>query len=223
MGDSSGRLQYLTVVGYSDRDFGTKIGSYRALVNPDKYTENCEIHFDRRQSPGTPNTALKFLKATPKNLNIELLFDGTGILSPNRTDVPADIDSFKKIAYTYNGGIHKPNYLKVIWGKGIRFQCQLTTLTINYTMFRSDGTPLRARATVAFKEYQSPKEICAKTNNSSPDMTHECIVKAGDTLPALTNRIYGDSSHYLKVAAYNKLDSFRYLVPGTTLYFPPLV
>jgi nucleoid-associated protein YgaU len=54
-------------------------------------------------------------------------------------------------------------------------------------------------------------------------MTHEYIVIAGDTLPALTNNIYGDSKYYLKVATYNKLDNFRQLVPGTKLLFPPLI
>lgn len=219
----NGKLQYLTLVGYKDNAFSSKIGSYRALINPDKYTHRYEIAFNEEQGIGTSNASIKYKKTPPQGLDFELIFDGTGVLSNARTDVVADINSFKKIVYDYNGDIHKPNYVKLIWGKGMNFRSQLTSLSLNYTMFRADGSPLRARATVSFKEYQNPTQITANAANGSPDMTHEWLVKAGDTLPALSSQIYGDCSHYLKVAAYNKLDNFRYLKPGTTLYFPPLI
>ncbi len=216
-------LQYLTIKGYKDNTFSSVTGSYRALINPDKYTHNYEISFNDEQGLGTPNASIKYKKSPPQGLNFELIFDGTGILSSSRTDVSADIASFKKIVYDYNGDIHKPNYVKLIWGKGMNFKCQLTSLSFNYTLFKVDGSPLRAKASVSFKEYQNPTQNAATADNGSPDMTHEWIVKAGDTLPALSSKIYGDSSHYLKVAAYNKLENFRYLRPGTTIYFPPLI
>jgi LysM repeat protein len=220
---SNSKLQYLTIVGYKDNAFGSKIGAYRALINPDKYTHSYEIAYNQEQGIGTPNASIKYQKSSPQGLNFELIFDGTGVLNSSRTDVAADITNFKKIAYDYNGDIHKPNYLKLIWGKGINFRCQLTSLNVNYSMFRSDGSPLRARATVDFKEYLNPTQVTANAANSSPDLTHEWLVKAGDTLPAITSQIYGDSSYYLKVATYNNLDNFRYLKPGTTLYLPPLI
>lgn len=56
----------------------------------------------------------------------------------------------------------------------------------------------------------------------SPPMTHIVTVRAGDTLPALCHRIYGDSGYYVKVAAFNNLNPLRKLKPGTQLLFPPL-
>ena len=47
-------------------------------------------------------------------------------------------------------------------------------------------------------------------------------MKAGDTLPLLTRKVYGDARIFLRVAAYNQLDHFRELTPGTDLEFPPL-
>jgi nucleoid-associated protein YgaU len=44
-------------------------------------------------------------------------------------------------------------------------------------------------------------------------------VEAGDTLPLLCYRVYGDSRYYLAVAAHNRLDDFRGLQPGTLLCF----
>ncbi len=216
-------MGYLEIIGYKDDAFQSKIDSYTALINPDKYTQNFEISFNEEQGIGTSNASIKYKKSAPQGVSFELIFDGTGILSSARTDVKKEIDTFKKIAYEYNGDIHKPNYLKLIWGNGLNFQCQLTSLSLNYTLFKSDGTPLRAKASVSFKEFQNPKKIAAEAKQGSPDMTHEWVVRAGDSLPQLTQQIYGDSSQYLKVAAFNKLANFRYLIPGTILYFPPLV
>lgn len=217
-----GELKYLKLVGYSDNAFSKMIGTYQALINPDKYTHNFEIVFNDEQGSGTPNATIKYKKSTPQGLSFELIFDGTGILSSTRTDVLSDIENFKKIVYQYNGDIHKPNYIQLTWGDALNFTCQLTSLSINYTMFKSDGSPLRAKASVSFKQYQSPTQVTTNAGNNSPDMTHEIVIKAGDTLPALSYNVYGDSSQYLKVAAFNKLDNFRYLMPGTKVYFPPL-
>ena len=56
----------------------------------------------------------------------------------------------------------------------------------------------------------------------SPPMDRMVTVVAGDTLPALCHKIYGDSSFYVQVAKYNKLNKFRKLTPGMQLRFPPL-
>ncbi|NBW36761.1 MAG: hypothetical protein EBR30_17405 [Cytophagia bacterium] len=216
-------LKFLTLIGYKDNAMKSQVGTYKALINPDKYSQRYEIHFNDEQGIGTPNATLKYKKTTPPGLDFELIFDGTGVLSTSRTDVLSDITSFKNVVYYYNGSIHKPNYLRLIWGKGLSFQCQLTSLSFTYTLFKSDGSPLRAKASVSFKEYQTPAQIAANSNNQSPDMTHEVMVRAGDNLPAMAYAVYGNNSHYLKVAEYNKLDNFRQLVPGTKILFPPLI
>ena len=56
------------------------------------------------------------------------------------------IKAFKQLVYQYNGTIHSPNYLQVVWG-GLAFKCRLTSLNIDYTLFDSNGAPLRAKLT----------------------------------------------------------------------------
>ncbi|MBC7861958.1 MAG: LysM peptidoglycan-binding domain-containing protein [Bacteroidia bacterium] len=55
-----------------------------------------------------------------------------------------------------------------------------------------------------------------------PKLPYTHTVVEGDTLPDLSEKIYGDSSYYVQVAAYNNLNKFRNLKTGTTLVFPPL-
>jgi phage tail protein X len=142
------------------------------------------------------------------------------------TPLPSDgvaglIDSFVALVATVNGVIHRPNYLKLSWAQ-LQFQCVLSKLNITYTLFKPNGTPIRAKVATSFLSFASEKQLAAEANKSSPDMTHLVTVVAGDTLPALCHRIYGSSTFYLKVAAVNGLVDFRRLQPGMQLVFPPL-
>ena len=94
---------------------------------------------------------------------------------------------------------------------------------VKYTLFDIDGAPIRAEVSLDFFEFESFKEIEAKQNKQSPDLTHIIEVKSGDTLPNLCNKVYNDPSYYMQVARINGLSSFCRLKPGTRLVFPPLV
>lgn len=216
---ASGKLQPLTIEGYKDENFSSKIGSYSAMLNPESYSQSLSIQYNEEQGQGTPDASIKYEKSPPSTLSFELVFDATGVVDSTRTDLVSEITKFKKIAYDYNGNIHSPNYLKLIWGKALLYKCRLITMKINYTLFRPDGSPLRAKVNVDFKEFQNPTEAM---EDNSPDMTHLHVVVAGDMLPALTYNVYQKEAHLLKVAEYNKLDTIMYLVPGSKLYFPPI-
>lgn len=216
-------LKYLKITAYKDNALNSEIGDYTVMLNPETYTQNYAVQYNIEQAPGTPNTTLRFEVSTPQELSFDLVFDGTGVVNYNRTDLLTEIESFKNVVYTYNGDIHSPNYLKLSWGEAMNFPCRLTSLAITYKLFKPDGTPLRAEAKVSFKEYQDPLVIEMEAKRNSPDMSHIITVVAGDTLPALAYKVYGENGHYLKVATFNQLDNFRKLKPGSKIQFPPLI
>ena len=98
----------------------------------------------------------------------------------------------------------------------------LTSMAVNYTLFKPDGDPLRLKIDLGFKGFKDTDTSKREEKNESSDLTHIKIVKAGDTLPMLCNSVYGNSSYYIQVAHYNKLINFRYIQPGDRLVFPPL-
>ena len=89
-------------------------------------------------------------------------------------------------------------------------------------VFTPDGKPIRAVAKVKFKASIEELKRAAKENKSSPDLTHTRIVKAGDTLPLMCERIYGEAHRYAQVAKINGLANFRKLTPGQKILFPPI-
>lgn len=216
-------LSYMTIEAYKDPQMNTKIGSYVVMLNPETYTHSYTVNYSDKQSPGSPNVSAKYDKSPPSEVSFDLVFDGTGVVNKKVTNLIDEIEKFRKIVYDYNGEIHKSNYLKLTWGANPEFQCNLVSMSITYKLFRPDGTPLRAEVKVSFKNFEDPEVIEKEAEKESPDMTQVVTVVAGDTLPSMTYRAYGEKIHYMKVARFNGLTNFRNLKPGTKITFPPLV
>jgi hypothetical protein len=226
----SGSLEKLTITAFKDDTFKSAVGDpFSVMINPASYSHSYEIKYNNRQAQGSSGGSPDFNKIGWETVKLDLVFDGTGVVSsplpgiiPYTDDGIADqIDALKKLVFDYNGNTHSPNYIQLAWGK-LLFSCRLSALTINYTMFKPDGTPLRARASATFIGFQDEKTLAKKANKSSPDLTHLVTIKAGDMLPLLCFDIYGSSDLYLEVARRNGLANFRALVPGSQLLFPPL-
>lgn len=212
----------LTIVSYDDNTYsGTGTGSVTVQINPSSYTHNYSVKYDNIVPQGAPGAPLDFKGIPPETISFDIYFDATGAVPNSFYTVKSMIDELKSICFTYNGSIHEPNFLIVSWASLV-FKCKLTTLNISYTLFKSDGTPLRAKASVTFEEALSNSVIAQEAGNESPDLTHTVVFKAGDTLPNLCNQIYNSPGYYLEVANYNNIINFRSIKPGDQLYFPPL-
>lgn len=221
---STGQLQKLEIQAFSDSAFNSKLGTYVTNVNPEKYSLKYKSEYTMESASGSSGGGLKFYRSLPEDLDLDFLFDRTGVFkdSPAIDDgVVGDIEDFKKIVFDYNGDEHKPNYLKVLWGD-LLFPGVVVELNIEYKLFNSNGKPIRAVAKVKFKNFVEEEKRAAREKKSSPDLTHYRTVKEGDTLPLMTYRIYGDSKYYLEVAKVNNIENFRKLTPGQQIFFPPI-
>lgn len=213
---------------------------YTVQVNPSSYTLNRLVNYSYLRGQGFSASEAIFSDSLPVHLDFEFLFDGTGVipkpaplgdiplvgaiasaLSPDEPFVVMDeIVKFNKLV-GYDGKVHRPRQLLLVWGS-LAFSCVVTSIDYRFTLFKEDGTPLRAVAKCAFCESVSGAERVRRDNASSPDLTHLRDVKDGDTLPLLAYDIYGSPQLYLEVARVNKLIDFRRLRSGTRLSFPPV-
>lgn len=234
----SGELIKLQIKAFRDPQFNDEVanGEFTTLLNPEKYVFKYKVEQNRRQASGTSANSPRYNRTPPEDLDLEFIFDRTGVLinygDHTTTDddelsvdegvgVADDVDLFKRVVFDYNGDEHRPNYLIISWG-ALLFKGVLTNMDITFKLFTPDGKPLRATATAKFNGFIEDNLRVAIENNSSPDLTHVRIVKEGDTLPLMTYRIYGDSKYYLEVAKANKISNFRKLNVGQKIFFPPI-
>jgi LysM repeat protein len=224
------KLEKLKIEAYSTsrRSLGDRRGTFEAMFNPASFSQKYEIAYAKDAGLGIGNEKVDYQRSKPSVLTLTLVLDGTGVsefgLSAllRRKTVAARVKEFLDLTYRVNGAIHEPNYLTVKWGGGLTFACRLGSVNINYTTLDRDGSPLRAELEATFLSDADVKKLMRTANLTSPDLTHRLVVKEGDTLPLLSQQVYGSSQHYLMVAAANGLDDFRDLRPGMELAFPPL-
>lgn len=226
----SGKLEKMLILAFADSKKAESGGKkeaddyVEALINPESYTLGYKLKFSKSgQGQGTSGQQLKYEYTEPGEMSFEFLFDNTGIIDGiPRDSITDDIEKFRKVLIDYKGDAHEPRHFKLVWGENSIFKGRVTELEITYKLFRPDGTPLRATAKVTFKSSIEEEKRAATEDRQSADLTHIRKVKAGDTLPLMCFRIYGDSKYYLDVAAANGLDNFRSLVPGAEIRFPPI-
>ncbi|MCB1986273.1 MAG: LysM peptidoglycan-binding domain-containing protein [Burkholderiales bacterium] len=198
---------------------------FEAMINPSGYEHTFSLKYSKNKVLGQPGTETKYDVSHPEKIVLkDLIFDGTGIVkssSNQPVSVKNQIDLLRNVIYTYVGSKHEAPIVQLKWGSFL-FYGRVESLKFDYTLFKPNGVPLRAKVSLTFIEFQSSEEIAKEADNQSPDLTHYVVVKAGDTLPLLCYQIYQNSVYYPEVARANDLTHFRDLKPGMRLQFPPL-
>jgi hypothetical protein len=219
--DKTQKLEKLLIQCFTKPErTGSPEKSFEARFNPDSYSHRYVNAYNRQQGIGTLGLGQAYAYAGPQEVNFKLIFDASTTYSDSSSEnVFRLVQNFLDAAYQSVGEIHAPYYLRLIWGE-MNFNCRLETAEATYSGFGPGGQPSRAEIVVAFiGEAEDPTG--SKTFNS-PDLSHVRTVLEGDSLPLMTERIYGSKQQYTAVAQANGLDSLRQLAPGRQLIFPPL-
>lgn len=231
---NSGELEKVKIKGFEDINHTGTPKIFDAFINPDEFTVNYHTNIDHTSTVGQTGTAGAFLSSAPMELSLRFYLDGTKVSGTLKSSDKAEVSVAQKItefyeACGYNSNRHRPRFVQIFWGdlSLLRFNPEifngcLKTVSINYKLFNAKGAPLRAIINATFVEAIPPAQRDSAGKASSPDLTHVRVVKEGDTLPGMTQEIYGNLSYYLQVAKVNNLVDFRNLEPGTKLFFPPV-
>lgn len=221
-------LKKLTIIAFNKPKDGKFVKKYSVLVNPDSLNTAINVTYSKQQAAGTIEPQLKFNHIPSSKVSFKLIFDGTGLISSiksadKKKSVPDQIKEFMATTVNYNGSIHRPYFLKLVWGKALLFKGFMTGVSVNYKLFKPNGTPIRAVADVTFQTSDSAEASAKKAKRKSPDITHIRNIKAGDRLPNMCDEIYDGTNYYIQIAKHNKLNHLRRLKPGTQISFPPLI
>ena len=217
-------LVKLKILGFKDPACkGFASDSIYAFINPSAYERSLTVDYNQDQTIGASASTQSFKSMGQSDLKLTFFVDGTGVvkLPAGIKDVEEYIKKFTDLVTKYQGVIHRPYYLLIVWGS-LKFTGVCSKVDIKSSLFSPDGKPLRATIDITITQSKDYKTKTQEGANSSPDLTHLRTVNAGDTLPLMAYRIYGDSSYYIQVAKANNLNSFLDIKPGDQIYFPPI-
>lgn len=228
----TGKLEKMKIVPFLDSGMGIPLPPFSVMYNPTTISFTATNTFDEGSAILKGITSQKINSRDPRSLTVELYFDGTGS-SPSSNpglgfnvplgkNIDLQVQAFMKMAIAIDGKVHTSAFLLFVWGTFV-FPAVVESAAVTYSLFDSDGRPLRAKIAITAKEHIDEGILNAILRLASPDLTHSRVVKAGDTIFNLAKDIYGDESLYLEVARVNNLKNYRKLIPGQTLIFPPVV
>lgn len=191
--------------------------------NPETFKLDRKVEWDVKTNIGGDVSEISFKGGEAHKIGpVELLFDTTATGKDVRDEYKllvelAQVDPQKKNTKTDKG---EPSRVRFQWGKLISFEAVIESINQTFTMFKADGTPLRAKVSVSF--IQVPEKVAGQNPTSRSESRKIWVVHEGQTLDWIAYQEYGDPAHWRYIAETNNLANPKDLRPGQILKLVPL-
>jgi hypothetical protein len=182
------------------------------MFNPEEYSLDLGNNFAEIGIPGLEKSPIQYVRGNARTLQMELFFDTYEQKKDVRRETQRITSLLEKHAIT-----QAPPILLFSWGS-LQFKCVLESMSQRFIMFLQDGTPVRARSNVTFREYERVHVEIQHGLFVSPPSVRNII--EGDTLSKLAYEHLGDPGAWRSIAELNNIDNPLALVPGTPLVIP---
>jgi hypothetical protein len=192
--------------------------------NPSEYSISKSAKWNRPNTSGAESsTPPEYTGTEPMSLSMEIFFDAVEMPAG---DVSRDIETLlewtKPTTVSRTQGLPQPPLLRFIWGMSPvlqSFQGFLKSVTAKHTMFRIDGTPIRATATITLEEV-TPEVGAQNPTSGAREGRKGHVVTEGETLQSIAYDEYGRPALWRGLAVFNDVDDPLRLAPGSELLIP---
>ncbi|RJF58563.1 hypothetical protein D4100_07390 [Serratia inhibens] len=214
-------LARLTISAWKDREGKIPAGSMKVMYNPESIHLDYQTRYRTEDTINKSSQSNRFVISEPLGLSLNLLFDGQ--MPGNSTPVEAQLAMLKSLC-AVDAGTDSPCFLRITWGK-MRwenkgwFAGRASALSVTYTLFDRDATPLRATVHLSLVADESFVIQQTEKNQKAPSSAlvsvtdlaslSQVAISAGSTLAG--------SVDYLSLAWENDLDNLDDLAAGDYL------
>ena len=192
------------------------------MFNPFEYKVTKTNTYDESAKNQSSNPQAEFFKGGPQTLVLDLFFD----TYEAGEDVSLTTNKLWKLMgsnTTTTGSTNKkvaPPEVAFEWGV-FKFEAYITNMTQTFTLFKKDGTPVRAKVNITFSQYTDKNDYPKQNPTSGAgDIERIWRVVSGDRLDAISYEVYGDTASWRMIAERNKIRDPLALRPGQTLLIP---
>lgn len=193
------------------------------LFNPTDYSISKSNNWDSTPIPGFEVPPTEFQGGQPATTSLELFFD----TYERGVDVRTYTDKVIKLTKIspgtrQNGQTGRPPQVLFNWGRMISPKSIITSLSIKYILFKSDGTPVRATMSLTLQECEDDAVQKPQNPTSQGSYGHKVhVVQPGDTIGLIAYKYYGNPKSWRLIADNNGLDDPKDLRTGQVLEIVP--
>jgi len=192
------------------------------LFNPSEYSISKSVNYADSRSIGGDEAITSFASGSSATMKMTLYFDGH--IEPDADGKPKDVNDWIAVMYTLveiDGELHMPPRCEFEWGS-ISFEGVVTDMEISYTMFDSEGKPLRAKMDVTFKHSVDVDASAHGTPLFSPDRSKMRVMHQNVNLYQIADEEYGSCGLWREIARANKIANPRKVEMGQALRVPAI-
>lgn len=222
-------LKKATIEVYENEDASSATEKISVLFNPSEYSiSGGASYLSSKDKSGTKNpegmNKENYNGSKKQTLTLELFFDTSGkkILGQGSV-VATDVSKVTKkfVALTRpKGEVHAPPIVCFVWGS-LHFRGYIPDIKTTYTMFTSEGMPVRAKMSLTITEARKTSEKYMEPFES-PDRTKARTVTEGISVFSIAQSEYGDADMWRVICTANNIEDPLNIPVGTVLSVPAL-
>ena len=194
------------------------------MFNPYEYSISKANTYTEKYKKNANVPRVEFSRAGAQTLTLKLTFDGyekgeslsktaNKLWKLMELNTERIVDGEKKMT---------PPDVTFEWGI-FSFVAVITNMTQHFTLFKPDGTPVRATVDVTFTQYQDLNDYKKRKQNPTSGggpIQRVWRVTAGDRIDTIAHEVYGDASKWRLIAETNHIANPLALKPGQQLMIP---
>jgi contractile injection system tube protein/LysM domain-containing protein len=215
----------MTIAKLTIKNLDSNKDPFEVLFNPTEYTFEDASKWQEHGTSGW-KPELQYTGGDRRRLSMELFYD-TYEQDQDVRLYTGKLAALLVVSTNDGNDGKRPPKLELSWGKkegdtGFPFVCVLETLKQQFTMFTEEGTPVRAKCSVSFKEFILPKEEQQREprRGSYPEQTY--TVREGETLASIAAALWKDPRKWRLLANANGIRNPRILQAGQSLQVPAI-
>jgi hypothetical protein len=197
--------------------------------NPSQYAISKANAWNAVPVVGASLPAIQFGGGLARELTLELLFDASDDATHDVRSVTDQLFLMMEVAEQTGGaaGGGRPPTVVFSWGSMVSFKAVARHLDVHYTLFRPDGTPIRAICALTLVQVEkangrsgsgpAPAQNPTTRADSRPGVH---VVIEGDSLTSIAYTAYGDPTRWREIAQANAIDDPLVLDRGRSLLVP---
>ena len=195
------------------------------MFNPETYQLSYSASYSEKKIAGLDGPVSQFISGERTTLDMTLYFDTYVPATPEEAEGGTSVAKKTKLLselLLIDGSLHRPPIVKFKWGT-LQFKGVVASVKESYTMFLSDGTPVRAKADVSFQSVFDVDAAKRQSPFESPDRTKIRVIHESEQLWDYAWQEYGDVSKWREIADANNIRNPLELKPGTEIRLPALL
>lgn len=200
---------------------GSRLGDIEFHFNPKELSLAKAADWQADSSRGATSAPTPDFKgAKPATLSLEMFLDASFTRDGSVADtVQRLFECCVPTEQTTQRKLGTPPLVVFRWGTIDWVPSYVTAVTGKYTLFTSDGVPIRAVCTVQLQEMSAGKGRQNPTSGGLAVHRSHTLV-AGETLATVAHREYGDPAKWRLLADANGIDDPMRVAPGCSLLVP---